>query len=124
VSPDSPPPAAEDLLRLVRKAAPLSGRTDGEAEVVVLLPSQILHPGPGREYRLKAGLLRVGELMSDGREVTRAILQTGAGFETLRDDPVRADPAEDVYPVGRVILMSLGETELVSRPRATPTKER
>lgn len=127
MSPEFSETSAAGLLQLVRKAGSPTDRLNrpgNEDEIVTLISSQLFHPQADLEYRLKAGLLRVSELLPDGREVTRAILQTGAGLGTLQGDPERANAAEDVYPVERMIMMSLGETELLSRPRTIPAKER
>jgi len=127
VSPESPETSPSNLLRLVRKAGPPGSWLDrpGDEDVTVtLVSSQLFHPRADREYHLKAGLLRVSELLPDGREVTRAILQPGAGLSSLPGDPGQANAAEDVYPVERMIMMSLGETELLSRPRTILSKER
>ena len=79
-----------------------------------LAPDQLLHAAMPAGYLVRRGRLRVTQLLPDGREITRAVLQAGAGLETRADGV--ADPQSDAYPLADVILAALGETELWQVP--------
>ena len=67
---------------------------------------------------MRRGNLRVTELLDDGREVTRAVLQAGAVSRIREDAAALAgdDAATPLYSLARTVLMALGETELWQLP--------
>ncbi len=92
----------------------LAGELAQVRRVLPLAPDQLLHPVVPAVYLVRRGRLRVTQLLADGREITRAVLQAGAGFETQADGA--ADPQRDTYPLADMILAALGETELWQVP--------
>jgi hypothetical protein len=111
-----PDPEAEPVLRLRRDARlfadrpELADRLARERRTLPLAPDQLLHPRVPAGYLVRRGRLRVTQLLPDGREITRAVLQAGAGLESRA--PGTADATTDIYPLADVILTALGETEL------------
>ena len=93
----------------------LRAKLDKERRVVRLAPDQLLHAEAPAAYVVRLGKLRVSEFQPDGREITRAVLQAGAAF-TLAAAGRDADPVADVYILGDLVLMALGETELWQLP--------
>ncbi len=89
----------------------LRAKLEKDRQVVRLAPDQILHPVVPSTYLVRLGNLRVSELLPDGREITRAVLQAGALFE-LEANARDAAPADDVYILSDLILMALGESKL------------
>lgn len=92
----------------------LAARLEQGRRVLPLAPDQLLHAAMPAGYLVRRGRLRVTQLLPDGREITRAVLQAGSGLET-RVGGV-ADPGSDAYPLADVILAALGETELWQVP--------
>ncbi len=113
-------PADTPLLCLRRDAHLFSRHPDvaerlaHERRVLPLAPDQLLHPATPAGYRVRRGRLRVTQLLPDGREITRAVLQAGAGLETRAGGG--PDAAADAYPLADVILTALGEAELWQVP--------
>jgi hypothetical protein len=79
-----------------------------------LLADELLHPDPPCDLVVRRGNLRVSELLDDGREVTRAVLQAGAVCRVRKDPPGDHgdDLASPLYSLGHTVLMALGETEI------------
>lgn len=96
----------------------LAVRLAQERRTVPLAPDQLLHAESPAGYLIRRGRLRVTQLLPDGREITRAVLQAGAGLETrLATGPDGGpDPRDDIYPLPDIILTALGETELWQVP--------
>ncbi len=122
-------PVPTGLLQLYRgeHQPPYDMRRDHpprNTKVLSLLPNQLLHPEPRSAYLVRGGRLRVSQLLADGREITRAVLHGGAAFTVLDGQARDADPAHDIYPVERVILMALAETEIWILPPGTLTTGR
>ena len=92
----------------------VAARLSGDRRVLPLAPDQLLHPTNPAGYLVRRGRLRVTELLPDGREITRAVLQAGAGLETLTGG--EPDASRDRYPLAAVILTALGEAELWQVP--------
>lgn len=115
-----PADAPQPVLRLRRDAhlfarqPDLAARLAGERRTLPLAPDQLLHPAVPGGYLVRRGRLRVTQLLPDGREITRAVLQAGSGLESLAAG--RDDPHRDTYPLADVILAALGETELWQVP--------
>jgi hypothetical protein len=88
-------------------------RLEAQHRSVPLAPDQIFHPAIPVDAVVRKGKLRVSELLPDGREVTRAVLQAGAIFRTRPCEPV-ATPMEPASPyhLADIVLTSLGEGEL------------
>lgn len=92
----------------------VAARLSRERRVLPLAPDQLLHPATPAGYLVRRGRLRVTELLPDGREITRAVLQAGAGLETRPGG--EPDAPRDTYPLAAVILTALGEAELWQVP--------
>lgn len=67
---------------------------------------------------VRQGNLRVSERLPDGREVTRAVLQTGAVCRVrLGTGPGRSEAAgSPLYSLARTTLVALGDTEIWQLP--------
>jgi hypothetical protein len=94
----------------------IAERLAGVRSALPLAPDELVHPDVPADYLVRLGKLRLSQLLPDGREVTRAVLQAGAVFTTRPPDEAAADPATDAYPLGDVILMAMGEAELWALP--------
>jgi hypothetical protein len=98
----------------IRQAAPLA-------------PDELFHPPVPADLVVRRGMLRVTEFLPDGREVTRAVLQAGATFQTRAAAPaVPPDSGPDlqtgqgeIYDLAATVLMSLGEVEIWILPPGT-----
>jgi hypothetical protein len=86
--------------------------------IINLVPDELLHPQPPCDLVVRRGNLRVSELLPDGREVTRAVLQAGAVCRVRAEssDAVGETDASPLYSLARVVLMALGETEIWQMP--------
>ena len=123
------------MLTFDREARLLASRRDLLARLrlhmrsVRLIADELLHPAGPCDLIVRRGNLRLSELLDDGREVTRAVLQAGAACR-VRDDmaAVAAADGEDssppVYSVARMVMMALGETELWVLPAGALDPER
>jgi hypothetical protein len=124
------PPADRPVLRLRRDAHLFSSRPElaerlaRDRRALPLAPDELLHAATPAGYLVRRGRLRVTELLPDGREITRAVLQAGAGLETAAGGAT--DPHEDTYLLADVILTALGEAELWQVPAGSfdPARER
>ena len=96
---------------LLAERPDLRERLEKEREVDQLAADQILHATAPATYLVRLGKLRVSEFLTDGREITRAVLQAGAVLETAMDGAA-TDPEADVYDLRECVLMALGEAEL------------
>jgi hypothetical protein len=83
---------------------------------IQLAPDQLLHPATPMAYIVRLGKLRVSQFIPDGAEVTRAVLQAGSLLTTDEIAGGEADTAADVYHLGEMVLMALGEVELWALP--------
>jgi hypothetical protein len=108
-----------------------------ECRIVPLAPDQLYQAEVPLDAVVRRGKLRVSEFLPDGREVTRAVLQTGAVFRTRpaasaeatsppaerergsADSGPPASPPESAhsepaihYDLADIVLTSLGEAEL------------
>jgi CRP-like cAMP-binding protein len=92
----------------------LAARLALDRRVLPLAPDELLHAVTPAGYLVRRGRLRVTQLLPDGREITRAVLQAGAGLETLEGGA--SDPHRDTYPLADIILAAIGETELWQVP--------
>lgn len=84
-----------------------------------LATDAILHPEPPCDLVVRRGNLRLSEFLADGREVTRAILQTGAVCRVRDDEPLDTDsePTDSpVYSLRTMVLMALGESTIWRLP--------
>jgi hypothetical protein len=112
--------AAAPLLCLRRDAhlfahqPELAARLALDRRVLPMAPDELLHATTPAGYLVRRGRLRVTQLLPDGREITRAVLQAGAGLETREGGAT--DPHRDTYPLADIILAALGETELWQVP--------
>ena len=89
-----------------------------QQQAVQLVSDELFHPQPPCDLVVRRGNLRVTELLDDGREVTRAVLQAG-GICRVREDAsatVGDDASSPLYSLARTVLMALGETELWQLP--------
>lgn len=117
-----PIPGQEPMLTLRRdthlfsRDPALAGRLESLRREIPLAPDQLLHAECPAIYVVRLGKLRVTQFLSDGREVTRAVLQAGAGLETQAVGVEAPDPAADRYPLDDIVLTALGDAELWSLP--------
>ncbi len=129
--PDAAPPAATEVV-LGRVARLFSGRPGlierlgREAAAEQLADKQIFRPGGLGDVVVRLGRLRVSEFLPDGREVCRAVLQSGSYLEirpAAETDSGDAGSAaagrRNAYPMTGVVLMALGRTELWILPPGT-----
>ncbi|MEZ4386146.1 MAG: hypothetical protein R3D98_00935 [Candidatus Krumholzibacteriia bacterium] len=122
--PTTPPPAIAGTLEVVRDARVFTLGQDrvrelaGVAAVHRLLAGQRLELGPPCDLVVRQGNLRVSEFLPDGREVTRAVLQTGMVCR-LRE-PLASARSErgdsPLYSLAATALAALGETEIWQLP--------
>ncbi len=77
-----------------------------------LTTDQIHHPDTPGDYVVRHGRLRLSEFLADGREVCRAVLQTGFSF-TIHGPAATARPGT---PLDVCVLMALGDVELWRLP--------
>ena len=94
----------------------LMERLEEQRVLIPLAANQLLHAQAPRDHIVRLGKLRVTEFMSDGREITRAVLQAGAVLLTREAKNQAADPAADRYLINDLVLMALGEVELWALP--------
>jgi len=92
----------------------LAARLALDRRVLPMAPDELLHAVTPAGYLVRRGRLRVTQLLPDGREITRAVLQAGAGLETRESGGT--DPLNDTYPLTDIILAAIGETELWQVP--------
>jgi CRP-like cAMP-binding protein len=120
--PPPPLPSAEHLLVLQRNAQIFANRADLAEQlkdirtVVDLAPEELLHPAEPAELVVRRGKLRISQLLPDGREVTRAVLQAGGVLTIVPVDSNGENPADDLYSLPDLILMALGEVRLWRLP--------
>jgi hypothetical protein len=96
----------------------LADRLHAQRAVVRLVPDELLHPAPPCDLVVRRGNLRASELLDDGREVTRAVLQAGAVLRvrTGAGDGHGEAGSSPLYTLARTVLVALGETELWQLP--------
>jgi hypothetical protein len=105
---------------LFAKRPDLVGKLEKTRERILLAPDQLHHAAQDTAYLVRLGRLRVSEFLSDGREVTRAVLQAGAMFRTGHPgsgapDPI-PNPEADIYDLAHIVVMALGDVELWALP--------
>jgi len=84
-------------------------------EVRDLVQDELLHPPSPADFVVRLGRLRLTEFLSDGREVTRSVLQSGSCFTTCEEAP----GVDSTYPLHRTLLMALGDAEVWRLPVGT-----
>jgi len=94
----------------------LMERMRKQRTLIPLAADQLLHPSAEGDLIVRRGKLRVSQLLADGREVTRAVLQAGAVLLIRTAKTAAADAAADRYLVDDLVLMALGEVELWAVP--------
>ncbi len=96
----------------------LADRLRAQRTKIRLIADELLHPEPPCDLVVRRGNLRVSEMLDDGREVTRAVLQAGAvcRVRTLESPPHGDHPGSPLYSLGHTVLMALGEAEIWSLP--------
>jgi len=121
---DRPPDLPRGTLALDRDARffaagrTLADRLRNQRTETHLVPNELFHPRPPCDLVIRRGNLRISELLADGREVTRAVLQAGAACRVRTEEPEsRGDhPGSPLYNLGHTVLMALGETEIWTLP--------
>ena len=98
-------------------------KLEQDRRVIRLIPDQLLHPEEQAEFIVRLGKLRVSRFLSDGREITLAVLQAGSEFRILETGPRGNDPAADIYDLADIVLMALSEGELWALPPGTLRRE-
>ena len=94
----------------------LMERIEKQRTLILLASDQLLHATEPGDLIVRRGKLRVSQFLSDGREVTRAVLQAGAVLLTRKREAQAADREADRYLVDDLVLMALGEVELWAVP--------
>jgi hypothetical protein len=107
--------------RLFATRRELAAHLERGREQRLLIGDELLHPPVPCDLVVRFGNLRVSELLGDGREVTRAVLQAGAVCRT-RETPGES-PVGLVYRVRDLVLMALGETEIWILPAGAVVDE-
>ncbi len=99
--------------RLFATHAPLMERLREVRAARRLAPDELLHPAPPCDLVVRRGNLRVSELLADGREVTRAVLQAGAVCRVRTGDGDIGDTGDSpLYSLASTMLMALGEVDV------------
>ncbi len=83
---------------------------------VLLTADELLHPTEPAEFVVRLGKLRVSQFLSDGREITRAVLQAGTCLRVFVCPSNGPKPGDDIYLLSDIVLMALGEVELWRLP--------
>ncbi len=107
--------------RLFATRRELAARLEREREQRLLIGDELLHPPVPCDLVVRFGNLRISELLPDGREVTRAVLQAGAVCRT-RENPGESHMGP-VYKLRDLVLMALGETEIWILPAGAVADE-
>lgn len=94
-------------------------KAEQQRRSVRLIPDQLLHPEEPADYIVRRGKLRISQFLDDGREITRAVLQSGSAFRIRSGGDESIDAAADRYVLADIVLMALGEGELWSLPPGT-----
>ncbi len=128
--PSGPPPRDDpDAARLSfdRDARIFAARRDlvarlrAQGEEWPLVADELLHPPVPCDLVVRRGNLRLSELLADGREVTRAVLQTGAVCRVRAATTAGPGDRErghgeatgtPLYSLASLVLMALGEAVL------------
>lgn len=118
----SPQPAG--TLEVVRDARVFSAGADRIRELETLasvhrlLAGQELELEPPCDLVVRQGNLRVTEYLPDGREVTRAVLQTGMVCRLRAGEPAARSDASGspLYSLAATALISLGASEIWQLP--------
>lgn len=83
---------------------------------LLLVSDELLQLPVPADVVVRRGNLRITELLADGREVTRAVLQAGATCCTRDADATGSQPGDEggagLYRLRDMILMALGDTEV------------
>lgn len=107
--------------RLFAMHRELAVRLERDRDQRLLIGDELLHLPVPCDLVVRFGNLRVSELLDDGREVTRAVLQAGAVCRTR--ESAGESPASPVYKVRDLVLMALGETEVWVLPAGAIAEE-
>ncbi len=92
-------------------------RLSDAAEVVRLAGGEIIAPTVPSDLVVRQGNLRVSERLPDGREVTRAVLQTGAMCRVSAEPANVSDTGDSpLYSLEATTLEALGEAEVWTLP--------
>ena len=98
---------------------------EAAATVVIVAADQSHRPAAPCDLVIRRGNLRASERLPDGREVTRAVLQTGAVCRVRNRGEAADSGATDspLYGLGSIVLVALNETEVWQLPPGTVTAE-
>jgi CRP-like cAMP-binding protein len=120
---EEPPPAADSLgfdrdARVFGAGVERTREMEAARTVIRLGAGERLSHRPPSDLVIRQGNLRVSEQLSDGREVTRAVLQTGAVCRVRRGiGPGRSEAAgSPLYSLARTTLVALSDTEIWQLP--------
>ena len=104
--------------RLFATRRDLSERLREQTRILRLAANDFLRLQPPCDLVVRRGNLRISELLADGREVTRAVLQAGAVCRAREESAaaVGESAASPLYSLARSVLMALGETEVWQLP--------
>jgi hypothetical protein len=107
--------------RLFAMRRELAARLERDRDQRLLIGDELLHLPVPCDLVVRFGNLRVSELLDDGREVTRAVLQAGAVCRTR--ETAGESAVGPVYRVRDLVLMALGETEVWVLPAGAVAEE-
>ncbi|MBD3221399.1 hypothetical protein GF314_09160 [bacterium] len=92
-------------------------RLAAAATIVELAAGDTLAPGPSCDLVVRQGNLRVSERLTDGREITRAVLQTGMICRVRSAGGSRSDTVGSaLYSLEVTELKALTDTEIWQLP--------
>ena len=86
--------------------------------VLHLIPDQLFHPKPPCDFVIRRGNLRVSEILDNGREITRAVLQAGAVCRVRPESAgtIGEKASSELYNLEGIVLMALGGTDIWQAP--------
>lgn len=105
-----------DARLFMRRPDLLEDLDDVRAEML-LAPSRLVALDGNADWVLRLGRMRLAEFLPDGRELCRAVLQSGSCFVT-RPTP-SSEPEGPWLDLSRTTLMALGDVRLWHLPAGT-----
>ncbi len=109
--------------RLFARQSFPSERPPAGAAALRLASSQLFPAEREGAVVVRRGRLRVTEFLPDGREICRAVLQSGSYLLVSAAPPVD-DDGRGILSLERCVLMALGETELWLLPPGALQEDR
>jgi hypothetical protein len=107
--------------RLFAQQGDLVRRIEKKRVLVQLAPDQLFHASVPCDGAVRLGKLRVSEIMPDGHEVTRGVLQAGVVFTTRSvpvQDAAEAAPSAESNTIDAPDSVALSDPKLAAAPPA------